>query len=347
LAPCPKGRELLRYWCNDLILGISGTVVPRGVAWRPSSSITGIEALPVGRTGYPQETFRNSSGLAPRLAAAWGPSEKEGLMRKRLDRSLLEQFGVAPPPPASPIRWRAAVRALRALIAEPTRTEQVFELFNAVGGRDGERAFQEFLAHPDGARLLALRRELVDMLADTAALAALPEGSLGRAYLDHIERNRLDPAGVVKAARQVVAAKGTPVDAHRQWFFERLDVMHDLWHVLTGYGTDEAGEAALLAFTQGQMPQRGLLFLIAAAVWMGPKGNAFAWQRYLWRAWRRGRRAAALSAVVWEDLLPRPLAVVQCALAIEPAGVAHPGGIRRGTLVGDARSGLAAPANAR
>lgn len=268
-------------------------------------------------------------------------------MRKRLDRSLLEHHGVAPPPPASPVHWRAATRALHALIAEPTRTEQVFELFNALGGSDGERAFQRFLAHPDGARLLASRRELVDALADAAALAALPKGSLGRAYLDHIERNQLDPAGVVKAARQVVAARGIPVDPHRQWFFERLDVMHDLWHVLTGYGTDEVGEAALLAFTQGQMPQRGLRFIIAAVVWMGPNGNAFAWQRYLWRAWRRGRRAAALCAVVWEDLLPRPLAVVQCALAIEPAAVAHPGGILRGSLAGEARSGLATAANAR
>lgn len=268
-------------------------------------------------------------------------------MRKRLDHSLLEHHGVAPRPPASQVQWRAAARALRTLIAEPTRTEQVFELFNALGGSDSERAFQRFLAHPDGARLLASRRELVDVLADAAALAALPDGSLGRAYLDHIERNQLDPAGVVKAAHQVAAARGIPVDPHRQWFFDRLNLMHDLWHVLTSYGTDEAGEAALLAFTQGQMPQRGLRFLIAAAVWMGPKGNAFAWQRYLWRAWRRGRRAAVLCAVVWEDLLPRPLTVVQCALAIEPAAVAHPGGILRGNLMSDATSGLAAVANAQ
>jgi hypothetical protein len=31
-----------------------------------------------------------------------------------------------------------------------------------------------------------------------------------------------------------------------RWLFERLDTLHDLWHVLTGYGLDEAGEAANL-----------------------------------------------------------------------------------------------------
>ncbi len=35
-------------------------------------------------------------------------------------------------------------------------------------------------------------------------------------------------------------------DAGGEWFAERIDLMHDLWHVLTGYGTDGGGEAALL-----------------------------------------------------------------------------------------------------
>ena len=33
--------------------------------------------------------------------------------------------------------------------------------------------------------------------------------------------------------------------------------MHDLWHVLTGYGMDEAGEAANLAFSLGAGPESG------------------------------------------------------------------------------------------
>jgi ubiquinone biosynthesis protein COQ4 len=103
--------------------------------------------------------------------------------------------------------------------------------------------------------------------------------------------------------------------------------MHDLWHALTGYGSDEAGEAAVLAFTQGQIPQRALAVLVAAAAWLGPWGDALAWQRYLVRAWRRGRRARALIAADWEALLPRPLAEVRAVLGVEPPERAHPGGI--------------------
>ena len=37
--------------------------------------------------------------------------------------------------------------------------------------------------------------------------------------------------------------------------------MHDLWHVVTGYGRDELGEACLLAFTYAQNKNRGVGFI--------------------------------------------------------------------------------------
>jgi ubiquinone biosynthesis protein COQ4 len=103
--------------------------------------------------------------------------------------------------------------------------------------------------------------------------------------------------------------------------------MHDLWHVLTGYGMDEAGEAANLAFTLGQIPSLGIALIVLAAAVTGPKNLTFAWQRYLLRAWQRGRRTAPLTAVHYESLLARPLDEVRERLHIEPAGAAHPGGI--------------------
>ena len=60
---------------------------------------------------------------------------------------------------------------------------------------------------------------------------------------------------------------------------------------------------------------------------VGPKNLTFRWQRYLYRAWRRGRRAAWLPLASYEKLLPLPLAEVRRQLRIEPASVAHPGGI--------------------
>jgi ubiquinone biosynthesis protein COQ4 len=240
---------------------------------------------------------------------------------------------IPPAPPRRPVEWRAARRALRELVADPTRTSLVFELLGALGGPDGEPWFQRFVRHPDGRRILVSRRDLAEALGDRAALARLPAGSLGRAYLAHLDRWGLDPTGVVAAQRRAAAARGVvDDDPTRRWFFDRVTLMHDVWHVLTGYGADEMGEAALLAFTEAQMHSRGMLLLVATAALLGPTRGAFAWQRYLARAFARGRRAVALQRVAFEELLPRPLGDVRRALRIAPPEIAHPGGVWEGPV---------------
>ena len=109
--------------------------------------------------------------------------------------------------------------------------------------------------------------------------------------------------------------------------------MHDLWHVLTGYGMDEAGEAALLAFNLGQVPNFGMLLIVLAAAAIGPKDMWLSWPRYLFQAWRRGRRAALLAVAPYEHLLARPLDEVRARLRIEPGNAAHPSGVLVGNRI--------------
>ena len=68
---------------------------------------------------------------------------------------------------------------------------------------------------------------------------------------------------------------------------------------------------------------------------MLPHGG-WRWLRYDWRAWRRGRRAAFLAEIPWEDLLPVPLAALRSLLGIEAPERAHPAGVWRETLRGAA-----------
>lgn len=237
----------------------------------------------------------------------------------------------------APFQLRRAFRLLREVIADPDDTDKVFAFFEAVGGNEGPRAFERLVAHPDGRRLLAARPSLVAALADEGALAALPEDSLGGWYLRFMRGRGFAPAGLLEARDRGARARVLD-DAEHEWFYDRINVMHDLWHVVTGYGTDELGEAALLAFSQAQIPNRGFPILLAAAVVKGPKSWDLAWPRYLWRAYRRGRRAALLTAAPWEELLPLPVPEVRRRLRIEPAAVWHAEGIRAGTLGGSAAS---------
>ena len=239
-------------------------------------------------------------------------------------------LAIAPPPTAPKIEWRRAWRAMRRLIANPDETDQAFEAIAALSGRDFERLFQRFAAHPDGRALLVERPSLLDALSDRAALRAMPEGSFGRVYAEFMDTGGLDAHGLVEAEEKSEAtSRWDGVDAHRKWVGDRLRDMHDLWHVLTGYGRDEAGEAANLAFTFAQTPFRGIaLILFGIVLNPPPDGHTRrAWLTYLYRAWKRGRTTAWLPVISYERLLPRPLEIVRQSLGIGPAHKTHPAGI--------------------
>jgi len=242
----------------------------------------------------------------------------------------MEHAAAAPTRPVRrPREWSRAWRALRNVIADPERTDQVFEIVRALSGSSFEDSFQRFVATVEGRQLLAERPSLLANLSDRETLRAMPEGSFGRAYADFMEAGQLDAAGLVEAEQMAEQnfAKEAPGDADHEFFGDRLRDMHDLWHVLTGYGRDEAGEAANLAFTLGQVWNLGIAFIVSAGALIGPKDVTLYWQRYLLNAWRRGRRAKLLSAVPYERLLPLPLEEVRRQLGIPPASEVHPDGI--------------------
>jgi ubiquinone biosynthesis protein COQ4 len=226
-----------------------------------------------------------------------------------------------PPPPEHPIDWRRAWCAVRILMREPERTEQAFEVITALAGRAPERHFRRFLTDPHGRLLLAERPSLLAVLSDRRRLEALPAGTLGRTFADFTSAAGIEPRGLVEASEASEARNAIKADPHREFFFDRMRDFHDLQHVLTGYGTDEMGEAANLAFSYAQQPLAGTLLILAAIVVMHPNGGRWACLRHLYRGWRRGRQAAWLATVPFERMLELPLAEARWALRIEPLGV--------------------------
>jgi ubiquinone biosynthesis protein COQ4 len=127
--------------------------------------------------------------------------------------------------------------------------------------------------------------------------------------------------------------EGAPaLDPLRVWFRERTILAHDLFHVLTDYGTDEIGEATLLAFTLAQLGGRGQAVLTAGAALEAARALGWRWLLYDYRAWRRGRRAAWLVDLPWEELLPLRLETVRSLVRVEDSRDAHPQGVLRGNV---------------
>jgi ubiquinone biosynthesis protein COQ4 len=243
---------------------------------------------------------------------------------------------IPPAPPRQPARWRRALVELRALLDDPDDTDRAIHLIYALGRHEFERHFQRFAADPGGAALLAERPSLLAALSGREALARLPEGSLGRAYLAYMDANGFAPSGLIEIHERVQAAwqreEGIPaLDPLRTWFRDRTLLAHDLFHVLTDYGTDELGEATLLAFSLAQLGGRGQAFLTAGAALEVMRRLGWRFLAYDFRAWRRGRRAAWLPALPWEELLPLRVETVRRLARVAPASEAHPRGVLRGS----------------
>jgi ubiquinone biosynthesis protein COQ4 len=218
--------------------------------------------------------------------------------------------------PNNPIRFREAWQGIRALTKNPDDTGQVFKIIRALSGNAGEREFQRFLASEHGPTILAENRSLVDRLSDRAYLASLPDGSLGRTYADFTEQEQISPEGLIEASESV-PDDGQRVDAKRMLFGNRMRDSHDLWHVVTGYGRDLVGEAALLAFTYQQTRNRGIGFIVLVAYIRA--GRVSPEHRVTIRdGYRRSRNAAWLPSADWETLLSRPLDEVRKTLGVVP-----------------------------
>jgi ubiquinone biosynthesis protein Coq4 len=75
-----------------------------------------------------------------------------------------------------------------------------------------------------------------------AELQELPEGTLGRAYSDHMIKNGLDPNFISELETRDVLS----------YVWCRATHVHDIGHLMTGYNTTYLGELALKAFDIGQ-----------------------------------------------------------------------------------------------
>ena len=212
-----------------------------------------------------------------------------------------------------------ALGAVRRLLDDPDDTRQVFIVLNAMRGRSGLRLFRRFKASPVGAAILSQRRSLLARLQDGAALAQLPRGSLGRAYLDFMTAEQLSADGLA-ASSDSPERRATPDEA--LVFKDRMRDMHDLTHVLTGYGRDPLGELCLLAFNFAQTGHVGMAMIVLmgmARFGRGPRARAA--RRAVFEAWRHGRAADWLAGQDWEALLPEPMDALRRRLRIhDPLG---------------------------
>jgi ubiquinone biosynthesis protein COQ4 len=211
------------------------------------------------------------------------------------------------------------VRGIRALLANPDDTSQVFRIIRAASGRSFERLFHRVKQDPAGARILAEQRMLLGALSDRERLRGLADGSLGREYARFMDAEQISADGLAEASLPDQPQDPSPLGPEAEVLGERLRDMHDLWHVTTGYGRDLLGEVALLAFSYAQTCNRGIGIIVGVALYKMWRGGANEAVELVRGGYRRGRKARLLPAADWEALLELPLNQVRLQLEVEPA----------------------------
>jgi ubiquinone biosynthesis protein COQ4 len=165
---------------------------------------------------------------------------------------------------------------------------------------------QTVMADPVGAAALANMPRLG--LVDLAALAAMPEGTLGWRYGHHLLDNGFQAPPIL----DVKDIKG--------YFIAHLIEVHDIWHVVTGWGTDKAGEIGLQGFYNAQLhPSAGFLALVAKNLMKTALEDldvADAHMRALVAGWLQGKRARRLFGVDWKPLFAETLDSVRAGLQL-------------------------------
>ena len=87
-----------------------------------------------------------------------------------------------------PRQWRRAWRALKSLMADKEKTDQVFVIMRSLSGNSQSRQFQRLIKTSSGREIIHGRLDLLTALEDRARLASLPDGSLEhyRITLNHL-----------------------------------------------------------------------------------------------------------------------------------------------------------------
>jgi len=208
-------------------------------------------------------------------------------------------------------RVRLAVQALKILADDPANP-YYGPLVNACLDSDTyAKLALRWRESAEGRRLLDERPSLQGRELDLDALANLPEGTLGHEFMRYFRTNGIEPFVTT-----------FPVESDVDYLSKRYRETHDLFHVITGYGTDEPGEMELQAFVLGNLGVRQAILILAFSLPRRIQQKGFQGLRAhfdkLRAAYHRGRRSRELLSVGYEKLWAQPvseLAALLCAPA--------------------------------
>ena len=204
-------------------------------------------------------------------------------------------------------------RAVVRVLGDSTKTHEIHRVEEITGRPRFRRVLGELQATAEGQRILADRPELSSQHVDFERLRALPETTLGGAYVRHLDRNRITADYQAARTRYVE-------DPDIAYLMRRFRQTHDVWHALLGLGINGHEEVIIHWFSWGQLrlPVSALIMVFGTMKHLVLEQRWEALRHSMMEAYRAGRDAAPLMPVYWEDHWEQPLADVRARYGIHP-----------------------------
>ena len=146
---------------------------------------------------------------------------------------------------------------------------------------------------------------------DLNALLSLPPDSLGYIYATQMKKTGFDPN----------LHAGMTAKSDAEYVELRLSQTHDLWHIITGFGTSLADEIGLQAFHLPQFPYPLATMLVASSLISTTLREPATLPQLLEviaQGFQMGKAAKPLFAQKWEEGWEKPLTQWQAELNIQP-----------------------------
>jgi ubiquinone biosynthesis protein Coq4 len=211
------------------------------------------------------------------------------------------------PPELSPEILKA-VRGFITFANDPTQTAALFDIADGLRQTDLYLQFIKY-AHSHSAIAQILQERYLSSTPDLDELLNCPQDSLGFHYAAEMKRIGLQPDFYRKIT----------VEDDYSYIALRMRQTHDIWHIVTGFGTNFADEMGLQAFTLAQTRSPLAVAILAATVIHALKSSTplNPLIERMQQGWSMGERAHPFLAQKWEEYWEKPLSEWRADLNIE------------------------------
>lgn len=139
------------------------------------------------------------------------------------------------------VEYLNGLKGLITFAKDASQTDSVFDMAEGFRHTETYKLSMEYLKSvPENQSIIAER--YIAPTPDMEALLKLPENSLGYIYASQMKAANFDPEFYRKVR----------VEDDYTYIALRIRQTHDIWHILTGFGTDVAGESGLQGFYLAQ-----------------------------------------------------------------------------------------------